>query len=142
MKVNIREAAMKDFEQVSELCQELIGNPLDERIIYFKRALSSKNYIPLVVEIEGDIVGFLDIWSFPDVGHGGTLGIIANFIVTKKYRESGIGNKLMEESVKMARKEKFIEFHVWTEFKNENAIKIYKKHGFTNESLLLEKEFH
>lgn len=54
----------------------------------------------------------------------------------------GIGNKLIEESVKMARKENFIEFHVWTEFKNENAIKIYKKHGFTNESLLLEKEFH
>lgn len=61
MKVNIREATMKDFEQVFDLCQELIGNPLDERIIYFKRALSSRNYMPLVAEIEDDIVGFLDI---------------------------------------------------------------------------------
>lgn len=142
MKVNIREATMKDFEKINELMQDLLGDPIFERKKVFDEALSSENYIPLVAEVSGDIVGFLDIWYFPDVGHGGTLGIIANFIVTKKYRDMGIGNKLMEESVKMAKKEKFIEFHVWTEFKNENAIKIYKKHGFINESLLLEREFH
>ena len=121
--------------------QELLGDPIDERKNIFKEALSFKNYIPLVGEVNGNIVGFIDIWHFPDIGHGAKLGIIENFIVSGSHRKMGIGGKLLEESIKIAIKEKLHELHVWTQFKNENAIKMYKKHGFTNENLLLEREF-
>ena len=141
MNVNIREAKMKDFEQINELMQDLLGDPIFKRKKVFDEALSSENYIPLVAEVNGDIVGFLDIWHFPDVGHGATLGVIENFIVSERYRKMGIGGKLLEEGVEIAKKQKFHELHVWTEFKNRNAIKMYKKNGFINENLLLEREF-
>ncbi len=97
--------------------------------------------MPLVAEVYEDIVGFLDILNFPDIGHGATLGIIENFIVLDSHRKMGIGGKLLEESFEIARNQKFHELHVWTEFKNKNAIEMYKKNGFTNENLLLEREF-
>jgi ribosomal protein S18 acetylase RimI-like enzyme len=141
INVNVRQSTIEDIDQVSELMQELLGDPIFGRENIFKKSLSSKNYIPLVAEINGNIVGFLDIWHFPDVGHGAKLGVIENFIVTERHRKMGVGGKLLEESIKIARKEKFHELHVWTEFKNENAIKMYRKHGFINENLLLEREF-
>lgn len=141
MKVNIREATMNDFEQINELMQDLLGDPIFERKKVFHEALSSENYIPLIAEVSADIAGFLDIWHFPDVGHGAKLGVIENFIVSERYRKMGIGRKLLEESVEIARKQKFHELHVWTEFKNKNAIEMYKKNGFTNENLLLERQF-
>lgn len=141
MKVNVRPANSDDIKQISELMQELLGNTINERESIFKDALSYNNYVALVAEIDENIVGFLDIWCFPDVGHGANLGLIGNFIVSKRYRKMGIGSKLMEESMKIAREKKFHEFHVWTDTKNKDAIEMYKKHGFTREWLLLEKEF-
>jgi len=141
MNVTVRQATKKDIDQISKLMQELLGDPVFDRKIIFDEAFAQENYMPLVAKVDEIIVGFLDIWYFPDVGHGAKLGIIENFIVSPKYRKMGIGGKLLEEGVKIAKKEKFHELHVWTEFKNENAIKMYKKHGFTNENLLLEREF-
>lgn len=141
MKLIIKRATRDDFNRIAELMQELLGDPVNERKSFFENALDSKNYVALVGEIKGNIAGFLDIWSFPDLGHGANLGLIGNFIVTKDYRKRGIGKMLIAEAMKIAKEKKFHEFHVWTDIKNKDAVKMYKKHGFTNEHLLLEKEF-
>lgn len=140
--MEIRKAIKEDFIQISSLMQELLGNPVFERKGYFEEALSSENFEALVAEIDDEVVGYLDIWIFPDVGHGANLGLIVNFIVDERYRKKGIGSKLLEESLRVAEDKKFHEFHVWTGFDNEKAKKVYKKYGFTNESLLLEREFN
>ena len=139
--VEIKRAAKDDIEKVNDLMQVLLGNPIDERRDYFNRALASDNYIAFIAKKANKIVGFLDMWSFPDVGHGANLGIILNFIVTEKLRNMGIGSSLMREAIKVAEERKFHELHVWTDFKNEAAINTYKNFGFINECLLLEKEF-
>ena len=139
-EINIRQARLDDFEQVSVLLQELIQDPLNDRKNFFQNALTSETYVGLVAEKDGEIIGFLDIWHFPDPGHGAVLGIIPSFIVSKNYRKMGIGDRLLEEAVKIAKQRKFREFHVWTENENKIAIDLYKKHGFTNESLVLERE--
>ena len=139
MSVGVRKAVIGDLEQIADLLQELLGEPVAERKSHFENALASNNYIPLVAEVEGKIAGFLDIWYFPDVGHGATLGLIVNFIVADNFRREGIGSMLLSESIKIAKEKRFHELHVWTGFQNKDAISVYKKHGFTNESLLLEK---
>ena len=139
--VQIRRATLNDIEEIEALLQELIGDPLNDRTRFYKDAFSSEDYVGLVAEKEGDIIGYVDLWGFPDPGHGAVLGVILNFIVSKEHRKKGIGDSLLKEAVRVAEKRNFREFHVWTEFRNEVAIRLYKKHGFTNESLVLEREF-
>lgn len=137
----VRKATLDDMEKVEVLLQELIGDPLLNRRKYFIKALSSENYKGFLAEKDNEVIGYVDLWGFPDPGHGAVLGIILNFIVSKDYRKMGIGDRLLEEAVKEAEKRDFKEFHVWTEFENEAAKAIYRKHGFVNESLVLEREF-
>lgn len=141
INIQIRRGTIGDEDQISELMQELLGNPVADRKVHLKEALTSERYIPIVAECDGGIMGFLDLWHFPDVGHGAALGIIMNFIVREKFRNRGVGGKLLEEACRIAEELKLHELHVWTDFKNKDAIDVYKKHGFTHECLLLEREF-
>lgn len=138
--IEIRRATLNDTDKIEVLLQELIGNPLNDRRRFYDHAFSSEDYVGLVAEKEGDIIGYVDLWGFPDPGHGALLGVILNFIVSKEHRKLGVGDSLLKEAVRIAEKRNFREFHVWTEFTNEAAISLYKKHGFTNESLVLERE--
>jgi ribosomal protein S18 acetylase RimI-like enzyme len=139
--VRVRKASLGDMDKIEVLLQELIGDPLGERRKNFIKALSSEDYMGILAESDGKVMGYVDLWGFPDPGHGAVLGVILNFIITKEHRKKGIGDLLMEEAVKEADKRNFKEFHVWTEFENEAAKAIYRKHGFVNESLVLEREF-
>lgn len=139
--VLVRKATLNDIDCVEILLQELIGDPMGDRRKFFKKALSSKDYAGIIAEVEGNIVGYVDLWGFLDPGHGAVLGVILNFIVSKDYRKMGVGDRLLEEAVKEARKRNFKEFHVWTGFDNKVAKAVYRKHGFVNESLVLEREF-
>ncbi|UCG70406.1 MAG: GNAT family N-acetyltransferase [Thermoplasmata archaeon] len=140
-ELQIRRATLQDMEEIEVLLQELIGNALVDRRKFFIKAFSSENYAGLLAECGKEAVGYVDLWGFPDPGHGAVLGVILNFIVLKDHRKKGIGDRLLEEAVKEAKRRDFKEFHVWTEFENEPAKAIYRKHGFTNESLVLEREF-
>jgi ribosomal protein S18 acetylase RimI-like enzyme len=139
--VRIRRAKLDDMEEIEILLLELIGEPKGERRKFFIKALSSEDYAGFLAEKNGEIIGYVDLWGFSDPGHGAVLGVIPSFIVSKEHRRKGIGDLLLEEAVKEANRRKFKEFHVWTEFENETAKAIYKKHGFVNESLVLEREF-
>jgi len=93
-----------------------------------------------VAEIGKEVVGFIDLWAFPDVSHGAYLAQIQNFVVTEKMRDKGIGTKLLEAIIKVFREKKYHELHVWAEKDNEAAIRLYKKLGIKNECVLLEME--
>ena len=138
--VEVRRAKLDDMEDIEVLLQELIGDPLADRRKFFIKALSSENYAGFLASNGEDVVGYIDLWGFSDPGHGAMLGVILSFIVSKDYRGRGVGDLLLEEAVREAERRGFKEFHVWTEFENEAAKKIYRKHGFVNESLVLERE--
>lgn len=59
--------------------------------------------------------------------------------VIPKYRSRGIGQKLIEECLKIAREKGFQKVYVNTYFKNNGAINFYKNNGFTKIDLSLEK---
>lgn len=139
--IKIRKVTLDDIDKIEILLQELIGDPLGDRRLISTRAFSSEDFVGLIAEMENEIVGYIDLWGFPDPGHGAVLGIISSFIVSENYRAMGIGDRLLEEAVVEAKRRGFKEFHVWTEFENEAAKAIYRKHGFVNESLVLEREF-
>lgn len=140
MTIKIRKADLGDFNQIDSLSEELLGSSVGDREEMFRKALENKGYLCLVAEINWEVVGFIDMWAFPDVSHGAYLAQIQNLVVTEKMRGKGVGAKLVEEMIGFFRKRKYHELHVWTEKTNRSAIRLYKRLGFRREQLLLEME--
>ena len=110
-----------------------------ERLSILKSALKDPDYELWIAEANGEIVGFIDLWTIHDFCHGGKLSYIQNLYVAQKYRRLGVGSKLLQKVVERAEEGGALEIHVVTKFDNEPAIRLYKKHGLTEESLQLEK---
>jgi ribosomal protein S18 acetylase RimI-like enzyme len=139
-QLKIRKATMKDFDKIYSLSDELLGNPIGNRKMFFRMALNNKNYLCLVAELNKEVVGFIDMWSFPDVSHGAYLAQLQNLIVTKKLRGRGIATKLVKETIKIFKTKNYHELHIWTQKDNKVAIGMYKRCGLKDESILLEME--
>lgn len=88
-----------------------------------KEDLKSDSSIYITSKYEDEIVGFAGINLILDEAH------IANIVVRKDKRNLGIGSKLLEELINIAKtKAKLITLEVSEE--NPIAISLYKKYGF------------
>ncbi|MCK5593602.1 GNAT family N-acetyltransferase, partial [Candidatus Bathyarchaeota archaeon] len=76
----------------------------------------------------------------PSVWEKGNEATINYLFIHKDYQGRGIGSKLLKEVIKQTDKMGIMELHVGTEKENKRAIRLYKKHGFLKEYLLLERE--
>jgi ribosomal protein S18 acetylase RimI-like enzyme len=139
----IRRADKNDVSKLMSLAKEFMhGTATDKkRLSILKSALKDPDYELWVAEAGGEIVGFIDLWIIHDFCHSGKLSYIQNLYVGPKHRRLGVGSKLLQKVIKKAEERGALEIHVMTGFDNEPAIRLYKKHGLTKESLQLEKEF-
>jgi len=139
----IRRANENDVSRLLSLAEEFMHGTAtyEERLSILKSALKDPDYELWIAEADGEIVGFIDLWTIHDFCHGGKLSYIQNLYVAPKYRRLGVGSKLLQKVIERAEEGGALEIHVVTKFDNEPAIRLYKKHGLTKESLQLEKEF-
>jgi ribosomal protein S18 acetylase RimI-like enzyme len=139
----VRRADESDASKLVVLAREFIqGKATDEeRLSILEIALRDPDYELWVAEVDGEIVGLIDLWIIHDFCHGGKLSYIQNLYVTPEYRGLGAGSQLLQKIIERAKEGGALEIHVVTEFDNERAIQLYKKHGLTKESLQLEREF-
>lgn len=98
-----------------------------------------KYHTILVVEENDQLIGFGDIWMYPEFGHAGFAVYLHNFFIKKEFQNRGYGKKLLKELIDVARSKKATAFHITTSFKNKKAIALYKKMGIDDEGLLLDK---
>jgi GNAT superfamily N-acetyltransferase len=143
MDTTVRRANASDVSVLAGLADKLIPGEASEsdRVRILTRSLRRSNYFLYVAEEERRLLGFVDLWVFPDFAHGGKMGIIQSLFVDRTIRRRGIGDLLMRRVTRRASELKLKELHVWTAFRNRAAISLYRKHGLTRKSLLLEREF-
>jgi ribosomal protein S18 acetylase RimI-like enzyme len=139
----IRRADKSDVSKLMSLAEEFMHGTAtyEERLSILENALRDPDYELWTTKVNGEIVGFIDLWIIHDFCHGGKLSYIQNLYVTPKYRRLGIGSQLLQKIIERAKERGALEIHVVTKFDNKRAIQLYKKHGLTKESLQLEKEF-
>lgn len=89
-----------------------------------KSELSNQNSKYIVAKENNKIIGFAGIWFSVDDAH------ITNIVVHKLYRQQGIGSKLLEELIELAKIKSSLTLEV--NVKNEIAQKLYLKYGFKN----------
>jgi ribosomal protein S18 acetylase RimI-like enzyme len=95
----------------------------------------------LVAESGDEIVGMLSWFMRPGLFHGGHWGCIDELIVTAPAQGKGVGDALVAEALRRFMAAGCREAAVSTEFDNDRAAALYRKHGLVDESLQLEKHF-
>ena len=132
MSFNIRLAVEEDFEKIHALNKEFaqfIKTPEKFKITVEQMKEEMEFFKILIAEShDGDIVGFTTTciawysWS-------GKSMYLDDLFVVEKYRGNGLGSRLIDEVIEMARKEncKKVKWQVskW----NQHAIEFYKSKG-------------
>jgi len=132
MSFNIRLAVEEDFEKIHALNKEFaqfIKTPEKFKITVEQMKEEMEFFKILIAESQdGDIVGFATTciawysWS-------GKSMYLDDLFVVKKFRGNGLGSRLVDEVIEMARKEncKKVKWQVskW----NQHAIEFYKSKG-------------
>lgn len=133
----IRKAEPNDFVQVYELIKELavFENEPNEPSNSLKKFIeegTAKNprFQVLVADDAGKIVG-IALYYYGYSSWKGSMLYLDDLVIKESYRKHGIGKKLMDELISIAKEERInqMRWHVldW----NENAINFYKKYPVT-----------
>jgi len=135
----VREAVNQDVESIIRVFKTTYLEDESWARSALRRLLATSNYVMLVAELGGIVVGYADYYVLPSIWEKWNEATVNYLFVHKDYQGKGIGSKLLEEVVKRADKVGIAEIHVATEKGNEQAIRLYKKHGFLKEYVLLER---
>lgn len=136
----IREASSDDVNGIIEVLKTICLQDEAWARKALEKLLETENYVILVAELDRKIVGFIDYYILPSVWEKWNEATINYLFIHKDYQGRGIGSKLLKEVIKQTDKMGIMELHVGTEKENKRAIRLYKKHGFLKEYLLLERE--
>ncbi len=104
---------------------------------YLETHLNKDLYI-FIKEKDGKIIatcGIQIIEYLPQCNDNGKQGYICNVYTDKKYRNQGIQTSLIKEVILFAKEKNLCELNLSTD--NQNAIRIYKKLGFTFDELTM-----
>jgi ribosomal protein S18 acetylase RimI-like enzyme len=138
----IRQAHTKDAAVIVALIHELaetIGesSPLTPEFVHTYLAHSGSAI--LLAEEDDVISGLLSYTVKPDLYHTGYCAEVEALVVTRQARGKGVGGLLMEHILEIGQREGWAEISVSTAFENQAAQDFYRRHGMTDESILLER---
>jgi len=136
--MGVRRAVESDLKTIHPLLEQLMNAEPDRRRTMWSEALENEGYAAWIADADGQPVGFIDLFVFPDVAHGRTIGLINNLVVDERFRGRGLGESLLRAAIRHGKQRGAVELHVWTDFDNKPAIGLYKRVSFVDRALLLE----
>jgi ribosomal protein S18 acetylase RimI-like enzyme len=140
--VTVRSATPADAASVAELIDQLARGGAWESPItpaYAAQYLAHPGHGVLLAEEDGKTLGLISYSIRPNLYHAVDSCLIEELIVRQGARGQGIGRVLVEELERLAAARRCAEISVTTLLKNEAAIAFYRRLGFTDEALYLEK---
>ena len=123
---NIRPFVIEDADKVKGLLKELTDGPInfEPNIL-----VNSKAVHCLVIESEGDIIGFGALAIYPAPTRG-LVGKLEDIVVASVYRGGGLGKKLVEHLIAIAKKEKLNSLSLTSNPSRIPARNLYMSMGF------------
>jgi ribosomal protein S18 acetylase RimI-like enzyme len=98
-------------------------------------------YENLIAEENGSIIGYLSMILYKSPFNMGGTAKINELVVKNEKRGSGIGTKLINAAIKMAKEKNFNSMEIGTELKNPRALDFYHKIGFENKYSIFKIRF-
>ena len=140
--VSIRPAQRGDAATIADLVGQLAASiqefsSVDEE--YVLRYLDTPGAGILVAEAEGEVIGMLSYTLQPSLYHAAASCMIQELVVREGFRRVGIGARLLNAIVALAREKGCAEVSVSAVASNREALGLYRKQGFQDEAVLLEQ---
>ena len=145
--VFLRKATECDLPAIEKLMMELIESmdskeDIDTNMVFENslKLLSEASSHLLVGEMNGAVIGFINFTMRKTLLHSGPSGLIDEVVVTKRYRKRGVGKQLIHAAIEKCKELGCREVEVSTELTNADAREFYKKCGFEERGVILEKD--
>ncbi len=145
MNLKFRQATREDLpEIVRMLADDFLGatreryeKPLPESYVKaFEEIDADKNNELVVAELDGKIVGTLQITFTPSISfQGGKRATVESVRVDAKYRGQGIGKQLMLWAIERAKAKNCLALQLTTNADRKDAHRFYKDLGFKGSHL-------
>lgn len=120
----IKKMTLSDLNEISNILTSDFDDFWNKNI--FETELENPFSEYFVARINEEIVGFAGVIDTVDRLE------ITNIVVKKNHRKNGIGNALLAELIKFAKKHNKAEITLEVNNTNFVAIKLYEKNGFKN----------
>lgn len=109
----------------------------------FEHFLSEEGSRIVVAEDENhDFIGYLFVGKGTNQMTGKTSGFIYDIYVAKEHRDKGVGATLMKEAENYCKQKGYAKISLMVSTHNQPAIQLYRKTGFKDEQIFMEKELH
>jgi GNAT superfamily N-acetyltransferase len=149
--INIRETRTDEVEKLQFLDDEVFLHDVEfdpdldmtwakgeKGKTYFTKLVNDPNSYCLIAEDDDKQIGYL-VASFKDtVYRKSKCAELQNMGVSPDYQSQGIGSKLIQKCLAWAKSKGYQKMYVSAYFGNTEAIKFYKKNGFSELDLGLE----
>lgn len=146
--ITIRRATLEDGPAISRLLGQLAEAVEDWPFspawveANLPPMLEDDDYLLLVAEGEGQVVGLLTLHLRRTLFHPTSVALVDELVVDRAWRNQGVGRRLMAEAIRAARARGACEVEVSTERSNQAAQAFYRRLGFSHEAVLMELEFN
>ena len=132
MDYNILPMTIKHFEKIEPILLDKFDSFWSSSTL--KNELQNPNSQYFVALLNDDIIGFGGIWKAVDDCH------ITDIVVRKDFRNHGIGSKILEKLIQVAKQTSLSSLTLEVNANNVPAQKLYKKYGFI--SLGVRKKYY
>ncbi|HWT26496.1 MAG TPA: ribosomal protein S18-alanine N-acetyltransferase [Mobilitalea sp.] len=128
----IRDMAEADLDEICAIEQETFSDPWSREDFWKSFQDTGNNY--LVVEDQGEIVGYCGYWGIAGEGD------IYNVAVKKEYRQKHIGYFMLSKLIEQAQARDITSLTLEVRKSNVAAIGLYEKLGFVSAGI--RKDFY
>jgi GNAT superfamily N-acetyltransferase len=90
----------------------------------------------LLAEIEGTVVGMINILFTISTAVGGKVAILEDMIIEPDHRSDGLGSNLLQAALLLAEKNGCKRITLLTDIDNYRAHNFYKKNGFEKSNMV------
>lgn len=97
-----KEAVLLLMDQLGEEINNKIGfsphntEAVKKGSLMYQEVVSRKDAGVFLAVEDGEIIGLVSFYTFPNIRHGGYRGRIEDFVISKKARGKGVGSKLLQ----------------------------------------------
>lgn len=127
MDIKIEPMELDSIEKVLEISQLSFPIPWSRKS--FEQELSNVFANYFVAKSNNEVIGYGGMWIIIDEGH------ITNIAVHPKYRNQGVGDKILSNMIATCNEKKVIAMTLEVRLSNIAAQKLYSKYGFISEGI-------
>ena len=142
--VTLRVAEPSDAGAVASLIAALasdLSEPSTASGSYVADVLRERRRQVLLAERGAAVLGMLSLSFHASLYHGAEACWVDELVVTPEARNQGVGAKLLEQAIQMARARTCTEATLSVMEANTDARRFYERHGFEVTAVLMERHF-